>query len=42
MDAAISGFHHVKLPVADLARSRDWYARVLGSKPASSSPRTAC
>jgi catechol 2,3-dioxygenase-like lactoylglutathione lyase family enzyme len=27
---AISGFHHVKLPVADLARSRDWYQRVLG------------
>ena len=30
MDTAINGFHHVKLPVADLARSRDWYARVLG------------
>ena len=30
MDTAIGGFHHVKLPVADLARSRDWYARVLG------------
>jgi catechol 2,3-dioxygenase-like lactoylglutathione lyase family enzyme len=30
MDVAIDGFHHVKLPVADLARSRDWYARVLG------------
>ena len=30
MDTAIDGFHHVKLPVADLARSRDWYARVLG------------
>lgn len=26
----ISGFHHVKLPVADVARSRDWYGRVLG------------
>src|SRR3989442_15793677 len=30
MDTAINGFHHVKLPVTDLARSRDWYARVLG------------
>ena len=26
----IKGFHHVKLPVADVARSRDWYRRVLG------------
>ena len=26
----ISGLHHVKVPVADLARSRDWYGRVLG------------
>jgi catechol 2,3-dioxygenase-like lactoylglutathione lyase family enzyme len=26
----ISGFHHVKLPVADVSRSRDWYGRVLG------------
>lgn len=26
----LSGFHHVKLPVADLARSRDWYTSVLG------------
>jgi catechol 2,3-dioxygenase-like lactoylglutathione lyase family enzyme len=24
------GFHHVKLPVTDVARSRDWYQRVLG------------
>ena len=30
MDTAVNGFHHVKLPVTDLARSRDWYARVLG------------
>jgi catechol-2,3-dioxygenase len=30
MDTAIDGFHHLKLPVADLARSRGWYARVLG------------
>jgi catechol 2,3-dioxygenase-like lactoylglutathione lyase family enzyme len=26
----LSGFHHVKLPVADLSRSRDWYSSVLG------------
>ena len=26
----LSGFHHVKLPVSDLARSRDWYTGVLG------------
>jgi catechol 2,3-dioxygenase-like lactoylglutathione lyase family enzyme len=26
---ALAGFHHVKLPVADLTRSRDWYTRVL-------------
>jgi catechol 2,3-dioxygenase-like lactoylglutathione lyase family enzyme len=29
MDGALSGFHHVKLPVADVERSRDWYGRVL-------------
>ena len=28
--AALSGIHHVKLPVSDLARTRDWYERVLG------------
>jgi catechol 2,3-dioxygenase-like lactoylglutathione lyase family enzyme len=28
--SAIQGFHHVKLPVTDVARSRDWYVRVLG------------
>jgi catechol 2,3-dioxygenase-like lactoylglutathione lyase family enzyme len=27
---ALSGFHHVKLPVADVARSGEWYRRVLG------------
>ncbi|MGY1639935.1 VOC family protein [Geodermatophilus sp. SYSU D00703] len=27
---ALHGFHHVKLPVTDVARSRDWYCRVLG------------
>lgn len=26
----LSGFHHVKLPVSDVARSRDWYLQVLG------------
>jgi catechol 2,3-dioxygenase-like lactoylglutathione lyase family enzyme len=26
----LSGFHHVKLPVADLERSRRWYTSVLG------------
>ena len=29
----ISGVHHVKLPVSDVARSRDWYQRVLGFEP---------
>ncbi|MPZ85506.1 MAG: VOC family protein [Actinophytocola sp.] len=27
--AALQGFHHVKLPVTDVERTRDWYARVL-------------
>jgi catechol 2,3-dioxygenase-like lactoylglutathione lyase family enzyme len=26
----ISGIHHIKLPVSDVARSRAWYERVLG------------
>lgn len=30
MGATVSGFHHVKLPVTDVARSREWYERVLG------------
>jgi catechol 2,3-dioxygenase-like lactoylglutathione lyase family enzyme len=30
MDASFDGFHHVKLPVTDVVRSRDWYERVLG------------
>ncbi|MFG2074033.1 Glyoxalase/Bleomycin resistance protein/Dioxygenase superfamily protein [Nonomuraea maritima] len=30
MAATLNGFHHVKLPVADVERSRDWYERVLG------------
>jgi catechol 2,3-dioxygenase-like lactoylglutathione lyase family enzyme len=28
--STLSGFHHVKLPVTDVARSGDWYRRVLG------------
>jgi len=28
--AALRGFHHVKLPVTDVERTRDWYERVLG------------
>ena len=28
--SGLSGFHHVKLPVSDVARSRDWYQRILG------------
>jgi catechol 2,3-dioxygenase-like lactoylglutathione lyase family enzyme len=27
---ALKGIHHVKLPVADPGRSRDWYVRTLG------------
>ena len=30
MNATVTGFHHVKLPVSDVARSRAWYERVLG------------
>lgn len=30
MPPAISGLHHLKLPVSDLARSRAWYETVLG------------
>lgn len=26
----LAGVHHVKIPVTDLARSRDWYGRVFG------------
>ena len=26
----LSGYHHVKLPVSDIARSREWYGAVLG------------
>lgn len=26
----ILGLHHLKVPVSDLARSRDWYERLLG------------
>jgi catechol 2,3-dioxygenase-like lactoylglutathione lyase family enzyme len=28
--ATLQGFHHVKLPVTDVERSRDWYTRTLG------------
>ena len=30
MDAELNGFHHAKVPVTDVVRSRDWYQRVLG------------
>lgn len=30
MDAALNGFHHAKVPVTDVVRSRGWYQRVLG------------
>jgi catechol 2,3-dioxygenase-like lactoylglutathione lyase family enzyme len=30
MDASLSGFHHVKLPVSDIHRSLEWYERALG------------
>ncbi len=26
----LNAFHHVKLPVSDVARSRDWYGEVMG------------
>ena len=35
------GFHHVKLPVSDVAASRDWYQRVLGFRVDIESSRTA-
>jgi catechol 2,3-dioxygenase-like lactoylglutathione lyase family enzyme len=25
----VTGIHHIKLPVSDLARSREWFERVL-------------
>ena len=28
-DATFTGIHHIKLPVSDLERSRQWYQRVL-------------
>ena len=28
--STLSGYHHVKLPVSDIARSREWYGTVLG------------
>jgi catechol 2,3-dioxygenase-like lactoylglutathione lyase family enzyme len=29
MNTALNGFHHVKLPVSDVERSRAWYTQVL-------------
>ena len=29
----ILGLHHVRLPVSDVLRSRDWYCNVLGFEP---------
>lgn len=29
-DGAIAGLHHVKLPVSDVVRSREWYTRAFG------------
>jgi catechol 2,3-dioxygenase-like lactoylglutathione lyase family enzyme len=34
----VAGIHHVAGPVADLARSRDWYVRAFGFDVASESP----
>jgi catechol 2,3-dioxygenase-like lactoylglutathione lyase family enzyme len=31
--AAFVGLHHVRLPVSDVMRSRDWYIDVLGFEP---------
>jgi catechol 2,3-dioxygenase-like lactoylglutathione lyase family enzyme len=28
-NVTFTGIHHIKLPVSDLARSREWYERVL-------------
>ncbi|MFD8565046.1 VOC family protein [Streptosporangium canum] len=36
MKAGVSGVHHVKIWVSDLARSRSWYERVLGLEPRTS------
>lgn len=29
----VAGLHHLKLPVSDVARSRQWYVQVLGFEP---------
>ncbi|MGQ0573734.1 MAG: VOC family protein [Pseudonocardia sp.] len=29
-EAVLAGIHHVKIPVTDLARSREWYEQVFG------------
>jgi catechol 2,3-dioxygenase-like lactoylglutathione lyase family enzyme len=28
--ATVAGFHQVKVPVSDVARSRDWYCQAFG------------
>jgi catechol 2,3-dioxygenase-like lactoylglutathione lyase family enzyme len=30
VNVKFTGIHHLKLPVSDLARSREWYEPVLG------------
>jgi catechol 2,3-dioxygenase-like lactoylglutathione lyase family enzyme len=30
MSVTVTGIHHLKIPVSDLARSRAWYTRALG------------
>jgi catechol 2,3-dioxygenase-like lactoylglutathione lyase family enzyme len=32
-DLAVVGLHHVRLPVSDVMRSRDWYTDVFGFEP---------
>jgi catechol 2,3-dioxygenase-like lactoylglutathione lyase family enzyme len=32
-DPAVVGLHHVRLPVSDVMRSRDWYTDVFGFEP---------
>lgn len=37
-EAALVGIHHVKFPVRDLARSREWYERLFGLVPSMEFP----
>jgi catechol 2,3-dioxygenase-like lactoylglutathione lyase family enzyme len=37
-NAVLAGIHHVKFPVADLARSRAWYERVFDLTPSMEFP----